>query len=58
MQVNNCGLVSVCNLIYSCSFSQSMESQSYDESLLRLWRTVAGMERFTADEDDDIDVSY
>ena len=50
--------MSVCNLIYSYSLSQSMESQLLDESLLRLWQTGAGMEQFTADEDDDIDVSH
>lgn len=46
------------NIMYSCSISQSMESQLLDASLLRLWRTGSGVEKFTADEDDDIDVSY
>ena len=35
-----------------------MESQLLNESLFRLWRTGAFMERFTSDEDDDIDVGY
>ena len=36
------------------------ESISYltSRALFQLWRTGAFMERFTADEDDDIDVSY
>ena len=53
-----CVIICIAALSLSLSLSQSMESQLLDESLLRLWRTGAGTEQFTADEDDDINVSH